>query len=75
MFAKEGAYRRGRSRALQNLGLVHKQDDNPVVDAFVSALPNAGPERKGKQVSQVLNRMGGFGDPVTFTNSNLPANV
>ena len=72
---KEARYRRGREKALQSLGLVHKQDDNPVVDSFVSALPASKSSKGGKPVSQVLNRIGGFGDPITFTNSNLPANV
>lgn len=72
---KESAYRHGRKRALQNLGLTHRQDDNPVVSSFVSALPAPRGERSSKPVSQVMNRMGGFGSPVMFTNSSLPANV
>jgi hypothetical protein len=72
---KEARYRNGRKAALDKLGLVHKQDDNPVVDSFVGSLPELGKRKGAKEPSMVFNRMGGFGSPVLFTNSNLPANV
>lgn len=69
-------YQSGRQKALDSMGLVHKQDDNSVISSFIDSLPEYKGSRRSQPASAVrFNRMGSFGPKVDLSNSSLPANV
>ncbi len=73
---RQAHYNEGRRDALTRLGLVHRQEDNPVVQSYIDNLPGAKTDKR--QVSAgtgVLNRMGEFGPKLDLTSSNLPASM